>query len=312
MRATTLALLAGLLALSATAAAGVGPDLPVAVPSALGHAAGLAQSEPAAEPAFTGAADVVGRAASLAQSPEQLQPADLRLLASEQQLLAKVEPAADLGWDLLRYVQLPSLPAAATTLQPAHPLLPVPASATVAALGVTGFLGALLGRLPVLPLYSRIEREEAMLNARRNQLYDIVRAEPGIHLSDLVRRSGLGWGAALYHLSVLEKNRVLVAQAQGGFKRYFANGQQSRQDMQRMAALRHGASKALFEAVQRAPGSSGRELAAMLGLSPSSLARASGRLEDAGLVVRVREGRRMKYYASPASAHAAAPAAVAA
>ncbi|MCA1812824.1 MAG: winged helix-turn-helix transcriptional regulator [Halobacteriales archaeon] len=320
MRPAAFLALVALLALSATTAQvsardNLGPVTldPLAPASAFpGPLGSVPQAGPAAEPAFTGAADVVGRAASLAQGPEQLGPEAKSVLAAEQQLRAAVQPRLDLGWDLLRYVQLPALPAATVMVQPAHPAMPLPATATVAALGLSGLLSALLGRLPALPLYSRIEREAAMLNERRNQLYDIVRAEPGIHLSDLVRRSGLGWGAALYHLSVLEKNRVLVAQAQGGFKRYFANGQQSRQDMQRTSALRHAASKALFEAIQHAPGCSGRELASMLGLSPSSLARASGRLEDAGLVVRVREGRKMRYFAAQTGQPAAPQQAVAA
>jgi predicted transcriptional regulator len=168
---------------------------------------------------------------------------------------------------------------------------------------VAGALSLAFPKLPLLPLYSRIEREEAMLNSRRSQLYELVRSEPGIHLSDLVRRSGLGWGAALYHLQVLEKNRVLVAHNEGGFKRYFANGLHHRSEQQRFVALRHEAAKALFEAITTAPGRSGRELAEAVGLSPSTLARASERLEEAGLVKRLRNGRRVLYYpAEPAAA----------
>jgi DNA-binding transcriptional ArsR family regulator len=259
--------------------------------------------EPANDPAFTGPADLVARAAALASRPGGLAPDELGLLAAEQQLRTSLEPARDLGWSLLRLdFRLPELPSAAVLVSPAHPAVPLPTSAAVVASSMASLVGALAPRLPAMPGYSRIEREEAMLNSRRSQLYEMVRAEPGIHLSDLVRRSGLGWGAALYHLSVLEKNRVLVAHAEGGFKRYFANGLHHRGEMARMTALRHVPARQLFEAVQSRPGLSGRELAMALGLSPSTLARASERLEHAGLVRRVREGRRMRYFpAEPAA-----------
>lgn len=277
---------------------------------------GASETEPTEVPQLTGPAHIVARAAALVGSREPVSADQLRLLAAEQHLVAAVEPVGPLAWRLGRFLPpVPPLPAASVALpSPVEGALslPAPARAAVVAAGVAGLLSLALPRLPLLPLYSRIEREEAMLNARRSQLYELVRSEPGIHLSDLVRRSGLGWGAALYHLGVLEKNRVVVAHAEGGFKRYFANGMHPREDMTRLAALRHGAAKALFDAVKASPGRSGRELAETLGLSPSTLARASERLEEAGLLRRLRAGRRVLYFPAEPVQAAASPVAAAA
>jgi DNA-binding transcriptional ArsR family regulator len=233
-------------------------------------------------------------------------------MAAEQQLVAAVQGNPPLDWRISRDVSLPPL-VSASLFQPSPASDVLGAQAPIAAVAAVGVAALVSVGIPTLPFgafYSRIEREEAMLNRRRNDLYDFVRAEPGIHLSDLVRRSGLGWGAALYHLGVLEKNRVLVAHTEGGFKRYYANGEHGRQDMARFAALRHGSAKLLFDAVQAQPGRSGRELSQSLQLSASSLARATGRLEGAGLLRREKAGRRVLYFpAHPASPQPLIPAA---
>lgn len=284
-----------------------GPTASPALPDA-GALAG-----PLDMPDLVGRADLVARAAALAEDPAGAD--DLAALAAEQHLRAALDPAGPVAWRLGRFLPpVPALPLASTAgaivAEPWGLAAPARAVATVA--GLAGLAALAFPKLPLLPLYSRIQREEAMLNSRRSQLYELVRTEPGIHLSDLVRRSGLGWGAALYHLGVLEKNRMLVAHDEGGFKRYFANGMHRPQEMQRLVALRHGAAKALFEAVVTAPGRSGRELAEHLGLSPSTLARASERLEEAGLVRRERAGRRVLYFPAEPGPAAATPVAVAA
>lgn len=278
-------------------------------PNPLAEAAG----EPAALPALTGAANVVGRAATAVQKGP-LGAGELRALAQEQQLIATVQGAPPLGWELRR--QLPPIPPLPTASlappSPASQLLGQQAPvAAIAAVGIAALSAVGLPTLPFGSFYSRIEREEAMLNRRRNDLYELVRAEPGIHLSDLVRRCGLGWGAALYHLGVLEKSRVLVAHAEGGFKRYYANGAHGRAEMVRFAALRHDSARVLLEAVQSQPGRSGRELSQSLRLSSSSLARATGRLEGAGLLRRERAGRRVLYFPTEGVAETGQVAAVA-
>lgn len=270
-------------------------------------------AEPTAMPDVVGHAGLVARAAALAEDPGAVD--ELALLAAEQHLHAALDPAEPLTWRLGRFLPAaPDLPLAsiAAPVSREGAALAAPARAAVAVVGVAGLAALVVPKVPLLPLYSRIQREEAMLNARRSQLYELVRTEPGIHLSDLVRRSGLGWGAALYHLGVLEKNRMLVAHDEGGFKRYFANGMHRPAEMQRLVALRHGAARALFDAVVAAPGRSGRELSDHLGLSPSTLARASERLEDAGLVRRERAGRRVLYFPAEPGTVATAPVAVAA
>jgi predicted transcriptional regulator len=301
--ATTLAVAGVGQALSGPAETSLASALPSPAPLALPAASPPASpatwpaAEPADVPAVTGPATIVARAASMLVEHGSVPLHDQRVLAAEQQLRSSLQPSTHMMWTLGRYLPpAPLVPSIVHTPSPAGIAIAPVGKVAVVAMGALGLLAVAFPRFPILPLYSRIEREEAMLNSRRSQLYELVRAEPGIHLSDLVRRSGLGWGAALYHLSVLEKNRVLVVQAQGGFKRYFANGQHHRHEMPRLAALRHEAARLLFEAIQAVPGRSGRELAAALDLSPSTLARASDRLEDAGMVRRVRAGRRVLYF----------------
>lgn len=67
----------------------------------------------------------------------------------------------------------------------------------------------------ILPFYSRVAGPQLLDQRVRNRLHDVVRAEPGIHLRELQRRAEVPYGAAVYHLGRLERDRLLVSRREG-------------------------------------------------------------------------------------------------
>ncbi len=155
-----------------------------------------------------------------------------------------------------------------------------------------------LGRAVVAPLYAHIGRAEVFENDVRERLFELVKTEPGISPSELSSRLGVSWGTTIYHLDVLEQNRMLVSVKDGRYRRYFENGGAAADRREAVAVLRNAQTAAVAERVSMTPGLSQKDLAHAIGLSPQALHWHAARLLRAGIVTKVREGRVVRFYRS--------------
>lgn len=155
-----------------------------------------------------------------------------------------------------------------------------------------------LATLPLLPLYSRIQRGEIMEHETRERIYGLVKDNPGIHAHEIASRANVGWGTAVYHLKMLEDHRLVVSERQGRYKRFFlAAGFTGTKDA--IGAMRNPTTASVAEFIARNPGCIQREVCVALGLSPSLVSWHIDKLEQADLVKKLREGRTVKYFAGP-------------
>ncbi|MBI2078406.1 MAG: MarR family transcriptional regulator [Euryarchaeota archaeon] len=164
------------------------------------------------------------------------------------------------------------------------------------ALAVIAGLGWLAWKFlhaPVARLFTRLERPRLLEQRVRGQIHDVVRDDPGVHASQIQSRLGLAQGQLQHHLGVLERERLLVRVPVQGAHHYFLSGTVSPAEMRAMAAARHGNLDRVLAEIRENPGIPVAELAARLGLSPPRVSRLSQRLEDLGLVERVRTGRQV-------------------
>lgn len=190
---------------------------------------------------------------------------------------------------------------------PARPTI-APTLAAVGAIGATASVAAIslgpfprsLRLLPLLPLFSRIAKEKAVAG-RRQELFDAIRAEPGVHLSDLAKRVDCGWGTVLYHLAVLERSGYVTVVKDGGFKRFFPTGEFDFQQLRAMYVLKSGPARSVYDAVRDNPGINGVTLAGKVGVRPASLARPVAQLVHLGVLRKVRAGREVRFYANEAT-----------
>ena len=174
------------------------------------------------------------------------------------------------------------------------------AGATLAALAALTWVWPHLKKLAVLGLYAHIGRAEALENQVRERVFALIKAEPGIHASDLAAKAGVSWGTATYHLDVLSQCGMIVAHKDGRYRRYFANGCPGDKDVQ--SILRNARSAAVRDLVALRPGLSQRDLSEAAGMSPQALHWHLVRLERAGLVRREREGRIVRHFVSQGAA----------
>lgn len=197
---------------------------------------------------------------------------------------------------------LPESPVAAPL--PFHrPDFPMPPAGAVGATAVGGAALALVG----FALYSRLSRGELLDHERRDGVYQLVRAEPGISLSDIASRSGLGWGTAVYHLERLEKAGFVTSERSGGRRCYFPIGEVPKDARPHLGALQQDALRDLASLVVERPGVTQSELAEALGITPGAASKQVSKLESVGLVRREREWKTVRLHPEPALTQILAP-----
>lgn len=186
------------------------------------------------------------------------------------------------------------------------PQAPQPVDQAMAAAGVLA-LGAGLAALfwPALkvvlaPLYSRISKDAVLAHASRENIYRLVRENPGIHAHEVAERLDMAWGTAIHHLKILEQSGLITAYRDGRYKRFFVVGDQRIQQKEAVALLRNDTARRIVEAVSARPGLIQKDVCDALGVSSSLATWHLQRLAEAGLVIAQRRGRVVHYEPGPA------------
>lgn len=162
-----------------------------------------------------------------------------------------------------------------------------------------GFLAFVLGGLyyfwPALKqgvfagLFSRVQEEQVLEHPARASIMEAVESNPGIHRNALERETGLKSGTLRHHLDILISKGKLVSQKKGGFACYVLP--EHYQQLASAGAVKSEGAKAILEVIAATPGTNARNVAQQLGFSPGTVAYHVKRLQQAGVVQSVREGR---------------------
>jgi DNA-binding MarR family transcriptional regulator len=83
-------------------------------------------------------------------------------------------------------------------------------------LGPLGLLAA-----PFVGLFTRIEKPSVLEQQARKRVYEAIASSPGIHFTALKDAVGLGSGALVHHLSMLEHHRMIVKRREGRLARFW-------------------------------------------------------------------------------------------
>ncbi len=161
---------------------------------------------------------------------------------------------------------------------------------------VLKFVGA---KMVFIAGYAKIGKEDVLNNPVRDGILQLIRGTPGIHASDIARQANAGWGTIVYHLSVLEKNKMITSLVDGRHKRFFPADTVDYSKRGQLAALMNANTKAIYEMIEGQPGIIQGELAGRTGLTIPTVIWHLQRLEQAGLVGRDKSGRRFHYFANP-------------
>ncbi|MBI2078086.1 MAG: winged helix-turn-helix transcriptional regulator [Euryarchaeota archaeon] len=151
--------------------------------------------------------------------------------------------------------------------------------------------------LMVMPGYAKLHRDQLLNNKVRDALVQAIRLEPGVDPPQLQKLTGAAWSTVIYHLGVLEKNKLVSSLIDGRHRRYFPADSVNAGDRTGMAVLKNLRAKALFEILNDEPGLDRETLARRLGISRPGTYWHLGRLERVGLVGRDKDGRKARFYA---------------
>ncbi|HEV8361248.1 MAG TPA: winged helix-turn-helix transcriptional regulator [Candidatus Thermoplasmatota archaeon] len=181
---------------------------------------------------------------------------------------------------------------------------PMAVAAGAGAVGLAGLLllvpAAKFGatKLLVAPLYTRLKKPEVLEQKRREALLDAIRADPGVNATELGQKLSMGWGNLVYHLGVLERERLVSSTREGRHRRFFPVGLVDHRFQEPLALLRNPSAARVMEVIRAQPGLPQKLLSRQTGLSPSTINWHVERLSDAGLVWRRQEGREVQYFPS--------------
>ncbi|GEM_PF-2995391 len=175
--------------------------------------------------------------------------------------------------------------------------------ALLQSLGAFRFAGA-----GAFALYSRLTRSNLLDNGHRDRVYKLIQESPGLNVSEIGQRAGLGWGTTVYHLDRLEREGFVAAERAGLSKRFFAVGLVDRETRRTTAQLKDGPRRDVAAVLLATPGITQSELAATLGMSASAASKQVTKLESAGLVRRERDWKTVRLFPGPALSAAPLPA----
>lgn len=146
--------------------------------------------------------------------------------------------------------------------------------------------------------YAKIARPQVLDHTRREEIIEMVRADPGATASELSKHLGSGWGATLHHLETLVRNGYLLPVMFGGRRHYFTSDTPTRETRLLLAVRRDEAAAAFLDAVAARPGATLGELGDLLGRKASGLSRTGSRLVKEGLVTKRRDGMHVRFWAT--------------
>ncbi len=149
--------------------------------------------------------------------------------------------------------------------------------------------------LPLLGLFSRIDKDELLEHERRARIYELIKQNPGIHLSEIARELEYAWGTTLHHLRKLRADHLILFKDVGHHKSFFINGSGlSEIQMQAMSLVKNGTLAHLAHYLEDHPRVSLKELSEALNISPPLAAFHIRKLEKAGFVSKVRDGKSVR------------------
>ncbi len=151
----------------------------------------------------------------------------------------------------------------------------------------------------LMPLYSRIKKDDLLNHDVRRALFNLVKDDPGIHAHALSEASETGWGTTVYHLRRLEKNGFVTSEKKGRYRRFFPASGFLERTREVLSLLQNDTTNQVAKTILEDPGLNQSSICEKLDISPSLANWHINRLLDAELVERNRQGRTVHYTPGP-------------
>jgi len=148
-----------------------------------------------------------------------------------------------------------------------------------------------LALLPLLiPLYTRIQKEDVLDQFVRGQIFGFIKTNPGVHYNQIRRGMDIKNGTLSYHLSVLEKTELIKSRREGlKYRAFYPTCMKFPQNERfRLTELQIS----ILDIIKQRNGINQKEIAKEIGKKPQTVNYNIKVLKQADLIELVRKGRK--------------------
>lgn len=142
-----------------------------------------------------------------------------------------------------------------------------------------------------IPLYSRLRRKEVLDNEIRGMIRGYVTANPGDHFAAMREALRLKNGTLAYHLTVLEKERIVKSIRDGKFRRIFPSGMKISE-----TSFPSRIEEMILEIIGGTPGITLKDIASLLGVSSPTASYHIRKLKEMNLIRTERKGISVRHH----------------
>jgi predicted transcriptional regulator len=128
----------------------------------------------------------------------------------------------------------------------------------------------------------------------RTRVYDYIKKNPGAHFRMIVRELDMGMGATKHHLDILEKSGKVKSRRINIYRHYYVV-EVLEAEHNILAFLRQETAMDILTFLMGHPRSTQSEIINFKGFSASTISWHMERLEQAGLVSSIKDGRTTRY-----------------
>ena len=149
----------------------------------------------------------------------------------------------------------------------------------------------------VIPLYSKIEKDEILDHPNRQKIYSCLYKNPGINFTKLQHEIGIGIGTLVHHLNVLENNNFIHSEKKMGFKVFYPKDSDLKNGNTGKEILLSPPQILIIEHLKEKGISSRMDMEKALNINPNTIQHHLRRLREWKLVVLIGTGIDTKYEA---------------
>ena len=164
-----------------------------------------------------------------------------------------------------------------------------------------------LALLPlIIPLYTRIQKEDVLDQFVRGQIFGFIKTNPGVHYNQIRRGMDIKNGTLSYHLSVLEKTELIKSRREGlKYRAFYPTGMKfPKNERFRLTELQIR----ILDIIKQRNGINQKEIAIEIGKKPQTINYNIKVLKLADLIEVVKKGRKTICYPKEDAEYSSPPA----
>jgi len=146
----------------------------------------------------------------------------------------------------------------------------------------------------LIPLYTRIQKEDVLDQFVRGEIYGYIKTNPGVHYNQIIRELDVKNGTLSYHLHMLEKTGMVKSRKEGlRYRVFYPTGVKfPKEERYRLTELQ----MSVIKTIKENEGISQKEIAQSLNLKHQTVSYNVKVLQQAGFILLRKKGRTTSCY----------------